>query len=213
MKILTRTMAFIVVIAIAMVALGACNCNPFDNGSTAFLTEKMNEIPIEYDGYELVFYEPSLELIYHFEGNLEFNGSTMDMQCGYEINEKFFRDYRVNYKDKTLYINDEFMREKSATYVKISRIWRTFKSKNINFEGNSKIIAVYPFDDLLFIVTDGIEDRVKAVNCDGCIPTTLYVLDWDSENVYYAGYLQDYSQPHRFLSVIKKQIGESNDGE
>ena len=203
MKILTRIMAFIVVIAIAMVALGACNCNPFDNGSTAFLTEKMNEIPIEYDGYELV-YEQSSEDVWHFEGNVEFNGSTMDIQYGYEIDGKSFEDYLVNYKDKTLYINDEFMREKSETYVKISRIWQTFKSGS-SFEGKSRIMGVYPFDGLLFIVTDGIEERLMAINCNDCIPITLYVLDWDSERVYYAGYFQNYLRPDRLLSIVKKQ--------
>lgn len=207
MKILTRTMAFIVVIAIAMVALGACNCNPFDNGSTAFLTEKMNEIPIEYDGYELIVYNPLTETVYHFEGEVELNGATMDIRYGYEIDGKFFRDYQVNYKDKTLYINDEFMREKSETYVKISRIWRTFKSWNINYEGHSDIMAVYPFDGLLFIVTDGIKDRVMSINCNDCIPVTLYVLDWDSEKVYYAGYYRDYSEHNIPVSIIKKGLG------
>lgn len=201
MKILTRIMAFVVVIA--MFTLGACNCNPFDNGSTAFLTEKMNEIPIEYDGYELVVYGSSLKLVNSFKGEVEFNGEIMNIEFGYEIDGKSFSGYRVNYKDKTLYINDEFMRERSETYVKINRIWQTFKSGS-NFEGESRIMGVYPFDDLLFIVTDGIEDRVKAVNCDGCIPITLYVLDWDSEKVYYAGCYQDYSEPDVFLRIVKK---------
>lgn len=213
MKILTRTMAFIVVIAIAMVALGACNCNPFDNGSTAFLTEKMNEIPIEYDGYELVVYGSSLKLVNSFKGEVEFNGEIMNIEFGYEIDGKSFSGYRVNYKDKTLYINDEFMRERSETYVKINRIWRTFSSDYINFDGNSEIMAVYPFDDLLFVVTNGVIGGIDRTQVIVTIPITLYILNWESEKVYYAGYFQDYSEPDRFLSIAKKQMGESNDEE
>ena len=62
MKISTRTTAQIItqiiIVIITIFKLSGCNPNPFDDGSTAFLTEKMNEIPIEYDGYELIVYDP-----------------------------------------------------------------------------------------------------------------------------------------------------------
>ena len=144
MKISTRTMAQIIVIIIALFKL--CGC--FNNGSRSFLTEKMNEIPIEYDGYELIAYDPWIETVYHFEGEVEFHGSTMKIEYDYKIDGKTYSDYLVNYRDKTLYINDEFMRERSETYVRIHRIWQTFKEGS-KIEGISEIMGVYPFDGQL----------------------------------------------------------------
>ena len=164
----------------------------------------MNEIPIEYDGYEFSTKVTDAPSTYHFKGQVEFNGAIMNIEFGYEIDGKSFSGYRVNYKDKTLYINDEFMRERSETYVKINRIWRTFSSDYINFGGNSEIMAVYPFDDLLFVVTNGVIGNIVRTQVIGTIPITLYILDWGSEQVYYAGYFQDYSEPDRFLSIVKK---------
>lgn len=213
MKISTRTTAQIItqiiIIIITIFKLSGCNPNPFDDGSTAFLTEKMNEIPIECEGYELIVYDPLIETVYHFEGEVEFNGSVMNIQYDYKIDGKTYSDYIVNYKNKTLYIDNNFMRERSETYVRIHRIWRTFKEGNKIYEGISRIMAVYPFDGKLFIVTDGIIDRIRGLRVVSCIPITLYVLDWDSEKIYYAGYYQDYLKPDVPVSIIKK--GEAKD--
>ena len=204
MKISKKTMAQIIVIIIALFTLSGCNI--FDNGSRSFLTEKMNEIPIEieYDGYKLVAYEPPLKTVNYFSGEVEFNGSVMKIEYDYKIDDKTYSDYFVNYKEKTLYINDEFMRDHSETYVKIHQIWSTFKNRNNAKENKSKIIAVYPFDGQLFIVTNGIIGKFNMRQVVDSIPLTLYVLDWDSEKIYYAGYYQDYFEPNLPVSIIKK---------
>ena len=201
MRSLKSFFSLLVVVTLSLTI--AVGCNPFNDGSTAYLTKKMNEIPIEFDGYELIECEPLKETIYNFQGVVEFKDSTMDIQYGYEIDGKYFNDYRIDYQGKTLYVNDEFMRSHSETYVKINNIWSDFKNGDtVNYP--SRIMAVYPFDNLLFIVTDGIKNRLQRINCRGCIPITLYTLDWDSEKVYYAGYYQDYKEPDVPVVIIKK---------
>lgn len=185
-------------------------CNPFDNGSTAYLTKKMDEIPIEFEGYKLIVYDPLINTVYHFEGEVEFNGSMLEIQYRYKNEDGKSCDYFVKYKDKCWYIDDEFMRQKSETYVQISHSWNDFKGYD-NTCIPSRIMAIYPFDNRLFIVTDGIEDRVMRINCQGCIPITLYVFDLDDEKVYYAGYYRDYNKPDRLVGITKSDGGLSNE--
>lgn len=95
MRSLKSFFSLLVVVTLSLTI--AVGCNPFDDGSTAYLTKKMNEIPIEFDGYELIECEPLKETIYNFQGVVEFKDSTMDIQYGYEIDGKYFNDYRIDY--------------------------------------------------------------------------------------------------------------------
>lgn len=51
MKTLTKT-SFIIIILVISFIFSACN--PFDNTSGDYLTKKMDEISIEFEGYEIV---------------------------------------------------------------------------------------------------------------------------------------------------------------
>lgn len=97
------------------------------------------------------------------------------------------------------------MREKSEIYVKISHIWHDFKKGYETFYRTSEILGIYPFDDHLFIITDGIKVRLNNINCDGSAPITLYVFDLESEKVLYAGYYKQYAKSNIALSIIKKE--------
>ena len=179
-------------------------CNPFDNGSTAYLTKKMDEIPIEFDGYEFSEEITSETSTQHFQGVVEFNGSMLEIQYQYNSDDGNNYDYLIKYKDKSWFIDDEFMREKSETYVNISHIWRDFKD-GYDFYQKSNILGVYIFDGHLFIITDGIIERMNRTNCCGSAPITLYFFDLKSEKVFYAGYYQKYIEQNVALSIIKKE--------
>lgn len=177
-------------------------CNPFDNGSTAYLTQKMDEIPIEFDGYELVASDMA-PWINGFSGQVEIKGAVLELQDGYEIDNNYYDGYLLKYSNKTIYINDEFMRRKNETYVKISRVWSGFNNcGDIEYESN--IMTVYPFDGHLFIVTDGIIRRLATIDVRGCIPITLYMLDLDTWEVYYSGYYPNYSNDNASLKIVKR---------
>ena len=203
MRRLKRIFSMVVVGVLALTIF--TGCNPFDDGSTAYLTKKMDEIPIEFEGYEFSEEITSAPSTYHFQGEVEFNGSMLEIQYKYKTDEGERYDYYIKYKDKSWFIDDEFMRQKSETYVKISHVWCDFKEGYDDLYQKSDILGVYPYDGQLFIVTDGIEVRLRRVNCLGCIPITLYVLDLTTEKVYYAGYFQDYKEPDVSLRITKKE--------
>lgn len=179
-------------------------CNPFDNGSTAYLTKKMDEIPIEFEGYEFSEEITNGTSTQHFQGVVEFNGSMLEIQYQYKGDDGKSYDYFIKYKDKSWFIDDEFMRKKSEAYVNISHIWCDFKS-GYDFYQKSNILGVYPFDGYLFIITDGIIERMIRTNCCGSAPITLYFFDLKSEKVLYAGYYQKYIEQNVALSIIKKE--------
>ena len=202
MRRLKRIFSMVVVGVLALTTFAGCN--PFDNGSTAYLTKKMDEIPIEFDGYEFSEEITNETITQYFQGEVEFNGSMIEIQYKYKTDEGEMYDYFIKYKDKSWFIDDEFMRKKSETYVKISHIWCDFKD-GYDFYQKSNILGVYPFDGHLFIITDGIIERMIRTNCCGSAPITLYVFDLKSEKVLYAGYYQKYIEQNVALSIIKKE--------
>ena len=194
------SLSVVVILALTIVV----GCYSFDNGSTAYLTKKMDEIPIEFDGYEFSEEITNETSTQHFQGVVEFNGSMLEIQYQYISDDGSNYDYLIKYKGKSWFIDDEFMREKSETYVNISHIWCDFED-GYDFYQRSNILGVYPFEGHLFIITDGIIERMISTNCCGSAPITLYFFDLKSEKVLYAGYYQKYTNENVPLSITKKE--------
>lgn len=202
-KYLTKFNAiFLVVFLTVILVVSGCSCNPFDNGSVEYLTKKMNEIPIECRGYKIIY--STEETIRNFEGTVTVKGVEVNIKKGEGKNAK---DYIINYNDKEIHINNEYMREKSNIYVYIHDIWKNFEQLKQKETGESRIFSVYGFDDKLFIVTNGLlSSWTDATDVLSEYPITLYEFNIETEEVLYAGYLNDYTDPQ--IGVVIKKTEE-----
>ncbi len=170
-------------------------CNPFDNGSTAYLTKKMDEIPIECDGYEIVK-TTAQDSIIGFEGSYSINGESI------EITGNGGEEYVVLFKDEVLIINDEFMRTNSRVYVEIHAIWLNYYSKSTqDTNASSRIYGVFVYDDNLFIITNGLRNSLSQYDCAWKYPITLYLYDFESESIFYAGYYSEFRKDEVSLKI------------
>ena len=99
------------------------------------------------------------------------------------------------------------MREKSEAYVYIHDRWNRWKNKSQTAVYESEMYSVCEFDNKLFIVTNGLHARLTAnIRVNGLIPITLYEFDIETEEVLYAGYLNDYIDPQ--IGVVIKKTEE-----
>lgn len=188
MKISIKTVFLPIIISIVL--LVSVGCNPFDNGSNAYLEKYMTAIPIEFDGYELC--SGSLD---EFNGEVTINDTTVIINSrasGYN------GSYSITVNGKEIFINDEFMREKSEAYVYIHDVWLDFKTAkeyHRQHHGVSSIYGVYAFDNNLFIITSGLFDRLTMkINVFGVYPITLYKYDIATGRVLYCGYYNHYDK-------------------
>lgn len=185
-KPISLTIAFITI----LFTLSACN--PFDNGSTAYLTKKMDEIPIEFEGYEISETQGS-KIIKEFEGTVVIDNVLV---C---INKQTgsYGDYKIIINNNEILVDNEFMRQKSEIYVQIHSLWLNYKKINSKYnqiEGSSRIYSIFAFDNNLFIVTNGLHfSWTQKVNVIGFYPVTLYRYDIKNDSVMYAGYCKDYT--------------------
>ncbi len=195
-----------VTIVVVILTTTLVGCNPFDNGSTAYLTQKMDEIPIEFDGYELVRINSLANSINGFSGQATVNGTVVAVESyvgdyGY--------DYLLIYDDNRILICDEFMRQKSEVYVKIHDIWCNYgqiTNASNRKSGHSQIYSLYVFDDNLFIITNGLQSTwTQKINVIGFYPITLYKYDLIEEKIYYAGYLSVYNNAQLYITIKHKE--------
>lgn len=192
-KPISLTIAFITIL------LTLVGCNPFDNGSTAYLTKKMDEIPIECDGYEIGKTTVQDSMI-GVEGVYSINGESI------EITRNGGEEYVILFKDEVLTINDEFMRINSRVYVEIHAIWLNYYSKSTqDTNASSRIYGVFVYDDNLFIITNGLRNSLSQYDCAWKYPITLYLYDFESESIFYAGYYSDFRKDEVSLKILKKE--------
>ncbi len=196
MKNFTKTISFIIVFMIILFVFAGCR---LDDGSTAYLTQKMNEIPIECDRYEIVKTTAQDSMI-GFEGSALINGESI------EITRNGGEEYVIQFKDEAIIINDEFMRTNSCAYVEIHAIWLNYYSKSTqDTNASSRIYGVFVYDDNLFIITNGLRNSFSQYDCAWKYPITLYLYDFESDSIFYAGYYSDFRKDEVSLKVLKKE--------
>lgn len=194
---LKRFFSLVGVIVLTLMLFSGCNL--FDDGSTDYLTKKMNEIPIELDGYKMVKTTPQDSVI-EFEGNASINGEPIN------ITRKDGEEYDVQFKDEVLTINDKFMKLNSSVYVEIHSIWLNYYSKTTkDTNESSRIYGVFVYDDHLFIITNGLINSLSYYDSAWKYPITLYSYDFESKRVLYAGYYADFMKDEVSLKVLKKE--------
>ena len=190
-KYLTKFNAIILVIFLTVILLiSGCSCNPFDNGSKAFLKKQMDKLQPEVTGYKIVRTTDMDNDIAYFKGTVTVNGTEINIQRKQGSIDSY---YIISYNDKGIVINNEYMREKSEAYVYIHDIWNRWKNKSQSSVLDSRMYSVCEFDNRLFIVTNGLFGRVTAnLWVDGMIPVTLYEFNIETEEVLYVGYYDNY---------------------
>ena len=169
----------------------------FDNGTKEILQEHMEKILPEVDGYELVK-STREDSVVGFEGSVFINGEPI------LITKSGGEDYVIQYKNKTITINDEFMRLNSEVYVEIHSIWINYYSQTTSQYARSRIYSVFVYDNNLFIITNGLFDSLSGYNVAGKYPITLYLYDFDSSNILYVDYYSDFMKGEASLKVLKK---------
>ena len=202
-KYLTKFNAIIIVIFLTVILLiSGCSCNPFDNGSRAFLTKQMDKLQPEVTGYKLVWAETDDRNVSGFEGTVTVNKTEINIKRIDGIS----RNYILNYNDKEIHISDEYMREKSEAYVYIHDIWKRWKNKAWQYTCKSEIYSICEFDNKLFIITHGLRATVTAnIWVEGMIPVTLYEFNIETEEVLYAGYYKYYANYHPLILIEKTE--------
>lgn len=201
-KYLTKFNAiFLVVFLTVILLISGCSCNPFDNGSKAFLKKQMDKLQPEVTGYKIVRTTDMDNNIAYFKGTVTINETDINIQRKEGSIDSY---YIISYNDKEIVINNEYMREKSEAYVYIHDIWNRWKNKSQPTIYDSEIYSVCEFDNRLFIVTNGLFARVTAnIRVNGMIPVTLYEFNIETEEVLYAGYL-NYCTDSQVMIVIEK---------
>ena len=149
------------------------------------------------DGYELVK-STREDSVVGFEGSVFINGEPI------LITKSGGEDYVIQYKNKTITINDEFMRLNSEVYVEIHSIWINYYSQTTSQYARSRIYSVFVYDNNLFIITNGLFDSLSGYNVAGKYPITLYLYDFDSSNILYVDYYSDFMKGEASLKVLKK---------
>lgn len=202
-KYLTKFNAIILVIFLTVILLiSGCSCNPFDNGSKAFLTKQMDKLQPEVTGYKIIKIDSTEKnRISSFEGTVTVKKVEVNIKKG---EGKNVEDYIINYNDKEKHINNEYMREKSNAYVYIHDIWKRWKNKAWQYTYKSEIYGVGEFDNKLFIVTQGTVYRIASC-IEGMIPITLYEFNIETEEVLYAGYYKDYADYQMSVAIAKTE--------
>lgn len=196
MKTLTKT-SFIIIILVISFIFSACN--PFDNTSGDYLTKKMDEISIEFEGYEIVK-TTAQDTMVGFEGNATINEEPI------QISRNGGEEYVIQFRNKTIAINDDFMRENCRAYVEIHSIWINYYSKTTQGTNeSSRIYGVFVYDNNLFIITNGLRNSLSQYDCAWKYPITLYLYNFESGNVLYAGYYSDFRKDVTSLKVLKKE--------
>ena len=190
-KYLTKFNAIILVIFLTVILLiSGCSCNPFDNGSKAFLKKQMDKLQPEVTGYKIVRTTDMDNSIAYFKGTVTVNKTEINIQRKEGSIDSY---YIISYNDKEIVINNEYMREKSEAYVYIHDIWNRWKNRSQSSVLDSRIYSVCEFDNRLFIVTNGLLGRVTAnIWVNGMIPVTLYEFNIETEEVLYVGYYDNY---------------------
>ena len=178
------------------VSLVGCK-NFFDNGTKEILQEQMEKILPEVDEYELVK-STREDSVVGFEGSVFINGEPI------LITKSGGEDYVIQYKNKTITINDEFMRLNSEVYVEIHSIWINYYSQTTSQYARSRIYSVFVYDNNLFIITNGLFDSLSGYNVEGKYTITLYLYDFDSSNILYVDYYSDFMKGEASLKVLKK---------
>lgn len=203
-KYLTKFNAIILVIFLTVILLiSGCSCNPFDNGSKAFLKKQMDKLQPEVTGYKIVRTTDMDNDIAYFKGTVTVNGTEINIQRKQGSIDSY---YIISYNDKEIVINNEYMREKSEAYVYIHDIWNRWKNKSQPTIYDSEIYSVCEFDNRLFIVTNGLFGRVTAnIWVNGMIPVTLYEFNIETEEVLYAGYYKDCTDSQVMIVIEKTE--------
>ena len=203
-KYLTKFNAIILVVFLTVIlVVSGCSCNPFDNGSKAFLKKQMDKLQPEVTGYKIVRTTDMDNNIAYFKGTVTVNETEINIQRKQGSIDSY---YIISYNDKQIVINDEYMREKSESYVYIHDIWNRWKNKSQPAVYESEMYSVCEFDNRLFIVTNGVITRLTSnIRVNGMIPITLYEFNIETEEVLYAGYLNDYIDHQMFVAIEKTE--------
>lgn len=204
-KYLTKFNAIILVIFLTVILLiSGCSCNPFDNGSKAFLKKQMDKLQPEVTGYKIVRTTDMDNDIAYFKGTVTVNGTEISIQRKKKAGIGY--NYAITYNDKEIVISDEYMREKSKAYVYIHDIWNRWKNKSQPAVYESEMYSVCEFDNKLFIVTNGLFARVTGnIWVNGMIPVTLYEFNIETEEVLYAGYYKDCTDSQVMIVIEKTE--------
>ena len=204
-KYLTKFNAIILVIFLTVILLiSGCSCNPFDNGSRAFLTKQMDKLQPEVTGYKIVRTTDMDNDITYFKGTVTVNETEISIQRKKKAGIGY--NYAITYNDKEIVISDEYMREKSEAYVYIHDIWNRWKNKSQPAVYESEMYSVCEFDNKLFIVTNGLHARLTAnIRVNGLIPVTLYEFNIETEEVLYAGYYKDCTDSQVMIVIEKTE--------
>lgn len=203
-KYLTKFNAIILVVFLTVILLiSGCSCNPFDNGSKAFLKKQMDKLQPEVTGYKIVRTTDMDNDIAYFKGTVTVNETEINIQRKQGSIDSY---YIISYNDKEIVINNEYMREKSEAYVYIHDIWNRWKNKSQTVVYDSEIYSVCEFDNRLFIVTNGLFARVTGnIWVNGMIPVTLYEFNIETEEVLYAGYYKDCTDSQVMIVIEKTE--------
>lgn len=164
------TLIISTVVLLCSCCLLACD-GCFDDGSRKHMNDFMVEIETELSGYNLIKVDSSIDAINYNSGDFIYKNSNISLEFNHS-------GYIVIYKEKEYIVNDSFLKEYSETYNKIHQMW------DKNSTGKSEIISIYVLDDLVFIITTGIKDRVYG-GVKGMFPYTLYQWNISAETINY----------------------------
>lgn len=149
-----------------------------------FLYNKMSEITVEDDKYYLDYDEENgITYRKNIEKEQVLQGEKLTIDTRY-IQENEETVFNIKYRDYDFLLSIEFMENRSEPYVKINDIW---KEKLEDYNGKSKIVQIYVFDERLFIVTCNMNTHL-AGNVKGETPYCLYYYDFDADDITYCGF-------------------------
>ena len=152
-------------------------CRQFQN-EHKYLYEQMSAIDLEITGYEIINARSS-STDYIRPKDSE------DILNNKPIIIKYIGDgkFEIKCEETQITIDDDFMKEKSVAYNKMNQIWDKEKGAEID------IMAVFCFDERLFIVTDGLSVPLGAsASVKGKIPIALFCYNVENDSLLYGGF-------------------------
>ena len=186
---------------------GSClvSCLTTSDEQKEFYTEYMSEIKPEITGYKITTetQENGIQLK-HYEG--EYHLQDTDIT----LTRKNSESYSITFNDKTIEITHVFLFENNDTYKKIYEVWYAYNNDNkeaVPEKIQDNIKGLIPYDNKLFIYTNGTSDRLFSTHYLWQYPCVVMQYDFLEDKLYYVGYYDNVlnynTAPYLCLAIDK----------
>lgn len=202
MKKTTRERIAAIPMALAMMATSLCAVGCKKKGPNRmeeYVKEYMDAIPVEFSGYKIVERERNESS--QFDDGLE-EEKTIITSRGEEsvLLTSKGGSYLIEYNQKIIEVDEAFMEEKSATYIRMCEMWYKYNGSSY-VHTNTHLVGIV--DGLIFIATKREEARFGIYYCLGNLPWALFKLDLETGEVLYVDYLPK-MRDTRGIKIIKE---------